>query len=206
MPFTVDKVKRHLIRFGRSPRCCTWRGPQDPDSFDEEWESDFTEKIAKDVAENSDHDRGLQMRQLMKEMYQQVDEVAERENQLNDIAMEALHTVDDITGINQGDIDLPTEQDMENAGVEADLNTGRGTNEGCDGNDQPQNVHFNNIPDVTGGLHNSANSNLDLEAETESLEAERSRDAKSLEDAMCLLYSGSSVTKLGLTSFLKFAQ
>ena len=40
--FKWNEVERHLYLYGRHQDYRTWRGPEDPDSSDEEWENQFT--------------------------------------------------------------------------------------------------------------------------------------------------------------------
>ena len=100
--FGLDEVLRHLVRYGRSPECRTSRYPEEPDSSDDEWEAAAAANIASASTSQGQQDRdsGVQVRQMVSDMLQQVQEFAETEERINDIAMNAMETVDNITGIN----------------------------------------------------------------------------------------------------------
>ena len=53
------------------------------------------------VSASQPRDSGLQVRLMIQDMMQQVDLVMSREEELNNIAMDALETVDNIISINQ---------------------------------------------------------------------------------------------------------
>ena len=199
-PISITEVERHLIRFGRSPDCRTWRGPQEPDSSDDEWEQDYTAKIAQASTIIRERDNGLEMRNMLQEMYQQVEEAAAIEETINRIAMTAMQTSDDITGINQDDpgnntTDCHTPVGV--AGCESEVIGEEGVRD-----------EGGNVPDDCGD-NRDHRSNDDDRSHTdepcqngetnERLENERAQDARALEDAMRLLYNGSSTTKLGAT-------
>lgn len=99
-PYSLEEVERHLLRHGRAPECRVWHGPTEPDSSDDEWESDFTHKMMSNASNEQGFDSGLQMRGLLSDMFQQIQDFTEQEEQLNDIAMQAMETVDEITRIN----------------------------------------------------------------------------------------------------------
>ena len=102
LAFNVDEVKRHLLLYGLSPECRTSRGPQDPDSSDEEWKNDFNGQFEGSSSEATERDNGLAMRTMMQHMYQQVESFVETKEQLNDITLVApVDIVDNITGINE---------------------------------------------------------------------------------------------------------
>lgn len=71
--FKLDEIERHLLRHGRSSECRTWRGPDDPDSSDDEWEQDFTNQIQATTSHTQPRDNGVQVRTILQHMYQEVD-------------------------------------------------------------------------------------------------------------------------------------
>ena len=207
LSFRIEEVEKHLLRYGRAPNCRTWRGPEDPDSSDEEWKADFSTKIAASTRRRDKQDNGIEVRQMLQHMYQEVQHVAERENEINDITLSALETVDNITGING--VESPMEDmqsSLHNENVQA-----RGTRDeatdsgeqphGCGGGEPHQTQAANDIncqsvlpddrPEQRGDYKPYADSNQ--------VEDERVKDAKALEDAMRLLYDGSRHSKLGAT-------
>ena len=224
LPFGIDVIERHLLRFGRSPECRTSRGPDEPDSSDDEWETDYSRRMSSTSAVSPDRDNGLQMRQMMQHLYQQdVDAFADTEERLNEITMTALQRSDDIIGTNR-------EEDEQVSGGDGsefprrecgDYECG-GTSVGG-GEDRPREGNDTNPPAADGGHGagqdgtgvgglggnfqrpgvdgNDMGQGEDVQNDInqESLEAERLKDAKALEDAMCQLYPGSSNTKLGAT-------
>ena len=61
----LEEIERHLLGFGCSPDCRTWRGLDDPDSSDEERENNFSRKNAVHSWNASERNSSLQMRQMM---------------------------------------------------------------------------------------------------------------------------------------------
>ncbi|KAG0560323.1 hypothetical protein KC19_10G171900 [Ceratodon purpureus] len=117
-PFLLKNIFRHLIRYGRSPDCRTYRrGPEDPDSSDDEWEADFEAKIAESTRRDAaakiaaathrevNRDSGVEVRRMVQHIHQQVEQSTETEERLNDIPISAMETVDNITGINTKQMD-----------------------------------------------------------------------------------------------------
>ena len=197
----ITEIERHLIKFGRSPDCRTWRGPLEPDSSDEEWERDSTEKIAQALRNTRERDNGLQMRDMLQDIYQQVEEAGATENALNEIAMTALQTSDDITSIN--------EDDRPSTNSESHPAEGAQDNPGTDTDEAVHRDEGDTLPDDCGcGTTHAQTCNIPStlpddswqdDGSRERLENERAQDARSLEDAMRLLYNGSQTTKLGAT-------
>ena len=106
VPYKLEEIEKHLFRHGRSPDCRTWRGPDDPNSSDEEWENDFSAKNKEAIQRGRERDSGLQMRQMMHDMYQQVEAFAQTEEQLNEETMNALEASDRILGVNELDVEV----------------------------------------------------------------------------------------------------
>ena len=207
MPFGIDVVKRHLVRYGRSSEYRTSRGPQEPDSSDDEWEADAAAKVAAALRSDEKRDSGIQVRGMLQDMYQQVQEIEEAEEKINDITMSALEDSDNITGVNTYPVQFETGE-------------GSRRNESDDVSDLPQTEHPpEDMPfeqwdqeqsphnegeqppgsaDRVPNLFNSWMDNVD----TAKLEEERLKDARALEDAMKLLFNGSKHTKLGATVML----
>ena len=96
----IEEVERHLLRHGRSRYCRTWRGPDDPDSSDEEWETEFSKDNAGTSSKPLERDNGVQIRQMMQHIYQEVEAIAETEEQLDEATMNALEASDNIMGTN----------------------------------------------------------------------------------------------------------
>ena len=96
-------MERHLLRHGRSRYCRTWRGPDEPDSSDEEWETEFSKDTAATSSEPPERDNGVQVRQMLQHMFQEVDAIAETEEQLDATTMDALEASDRIMGTNGND-------------------------------------------------------------------------------------------------------
>ena len=94
--FNLDEVERHLYRHGRSPDCRTWRGPEDPDSSDEEWENQFTMQNAQASRRPRERDNGVQIRTMLQHIYQEVENIAETEERLDEAIMDALEASDNI--------------------------------------------------------------------------------------------------------------
>ena len=68
---SLEKVKEHLILYGRLPAFRLWRGPGDRDSSDEEWESEF--KTAPRAHEDGRMDVGLEVRSMVEDVFQEID-------------------------------------------------------------------------------------------------------------------------------------
>ena len=174
VPYKLEEIEKHLYRHGRSPDCRTWGGPDNPDSSDEEWENDFSAKNKAASRREPERDNGLEMRQMMHDMYQQVEAFAQAEEQLNEETMNALDTSDHILGVNMED-------------AEGDANQGG----------QPgANVEAN------AGYEDNAQGNQEQYLNTDKLEEERMKDVKALEDAMRNLFAGSTNSNLGATVML----
>ena len=181
LPFRVEEVERHLYKHGRYADCRTWRGPDDPDSSDEEWEADFTNKILPPSSNTEQRDNDVQVRSMMQDIYQEVDAFITTEDTLNNITAAALETVDGITGLND-DYGEPSD-----ANVASGDNGGHGvggvdTDKAEHGTREQFNIHAG-PPD----------------ANSERLEEERVKDAKALEDAMQVLYKDPVHSKLAAT-------
>ena len=197
--FLIAEVERHLLRHGRSPECRIWRGPSTPDSSDEEWELHDSLPSVEHSHRIQERDSGLEMRQMMQDMYQQVRAFEETEERLDNITMEAMETVDNITGINT------------DWGEEAVSHRGQDLNEGDDAT--TENGEQSNPPTCTGetsrdgGRHDeggeggpgSPDHRDHRYLDSTGVEEERVRDVKALEDAMEILYRGSKHSKLGAT-------
>ena len=112
--------------------CRTWRGPDDPDSSDEEWETDFS--IRNGVSSDNPVERhnGIQMRSMMRHIYQHVDEEAETEDRLNEVMMSALEESDNILALNPkgGAGSMPRHDDYptKDHGIEEGLHDNRNEN------------------------------------------------------------------------------
>ena len=71
LSFKIEEIKKHLIRYGRSVECRTWRRPQEADSSDEEWESEFSSRLTGSTSRPTLRDNGLEMQHMVREIYQQ---------------------------------------------------------------------------------------------------------------------------------------
>ena len=219
LPFGIEEVERHLLRYGRSPECRTWRGPEEPDSSDDEWEEQYSASISASAGRPDVRDSGLHMRQMMKHIYQQVDQFIESKEQIDNVTMSALQTADNITGMNADD-SVPLDPDCE-VPNDAGQGSGKGMGESDDGDmlradPQTASGHPNSGCEFTEATHSGpqpnttrvdgpGNQSTDSDEpvlEHNDLEEERVKDAKALEDAMLMLYNGSLNTKLGATVML----
>ena len=198
-----------MIRYGRDAKCRVWRGPEDPDLSDDEWEQDFTAKLACGSQQLPlERDNGLQLRTMVQHLYQQVEEVAASEDHLNEITMTALQVVDNITGINQeGDEtsgnpnpSLTGDQDNED-GHNANFGTGGDPDMAGGSNPLPAD-DVDRVNNDKGNYPSTASQDWRHDAIYDSLETERAKDAKALEEAMQLLNTGSSTMNLGAAVML----
>ena len=196
--FGIDEVGRHLFRHGRSSECWTWRGPGDPDSSNEEWEEEFFNQIRGNSNRTQNRDSGLEVKNMMRDLYQQVESFAETKERIDNITVDALEAADHITSVNDfANIEtstpaesIPDNQQGDNR--EAGLGQPEGVHNGHGGA-----PHHESQPDGRPPERASFST-----ADQDKLEEERIKDAKALEDAMCLLYPGSKHSKLGSTIML----
>ena len=224
--FSLEEIERHLIRFGRSPECRVWRGPQDPDSSDDEWEADAASKLSAAIAREERRDSGLEMRRMVQHMYQQVQAFAESEERMNNITMSALNDSDDITGINRegeipgegnddqrgeqsvgdgdGDDTLPEASGLNRGGFNDDEETlGDNLRTQLDGDVRCEGVNTENLQGThQAGGHRTFPGSDHMDIDSERLEEDRVKDAKAIEDAMRSLFDKSRHTKLGATVML----
>ena len=194
-PMGIDEVHKHLIRYGRSSDCRAWRGPDDPDSSDEEWEEDYSRRGVQHNDGRQERDSGLQMRHMMRDIYQEVAAFTETEERIDDITRTALETVDNVTGTNDMGFDEP------NNYTNCDAPSRQEGDEQADGGPTAEEHHDRREradADADSNGNRTQNANVS-EAKKNAIEEERIKDAKALEDAMCLLYKGSNHSKLGAT-------
>ena len=105
-----------LLRYGCSKDCRTWRGPGNRDSSDEEWEAEYSARVLGQAHRPQDLDSGIEIRNMMQHINQQVQEFISTEKIL-DITMGALDTMDQITGVNNdGGSERAGQPECSNAG------------------------------------------------------------------------------------------
>src|SRR5665213_1006027 len=63
---SLEKVKEHLIQYGREPTFRLWRGPGDRDSSDEEWEEEL--KTPRMTHEDGGMDAGIEVRSMVEDV------------------------------------------------------------------------------------------------------------------------------------------
>ena len=224
--FKLEEIERHLLRHGRSSECRTWRGPDEPDSSDEEWEQEYTNSIQELASRNQQKDNGVQVRTMMQHIFQEVDAFIDTEDKLNNIAVAALEEADEITGVNSGDRDNQEDQGEQpnpshQCGGENNINAESGEFSGdrMDGQEPvreeqgigeastfnvPEEGDNRSTEDINHNIghseqHNNNDNPVPLNPDSERLEGERLKDAKALEDAMELLYKDSKHSKLAAT-------
>ena len=225
--FTMEVIERHLLRHGRSAECRTWRGPDDPDSSDEEWERDFTDTKYVPTSRSQQGENAVQVRSMMQHIFQEIDAFVDSEERLNNIAVAALEEADEIAGINVGDNEPVREGQEEQpipGSTTVEINNIRASSEECMGDrvgdqdphgaeqglgedssfafpDGEDNRGTENINHSNGHPYqDDINRNpFPMDPDSIRLEEERVKDAKALEDAMQLLYKNSAHSKLAAT-------
>ena len=197
LPYKLEEIERHLFRHGRSPDCRTWRGPDNPDSSDQEWENDFSAKNAEIVRRDREQDNGLQMRSMMQDMYQQVEAFAQTEDRLNKETMNALEASDHILRVNMEGAEGDATQEGQTSGHQDGVREEMQDSGSQDSHhERPDNIEGN------GGYGDNLQDNHHEYLNTDRLEEERIKDVKALEDAMRNLFAGSSNSNLGATVML----
>ena len=203
----IEEIGKHLLRYGRAADCRTWRGPEDPDSSDEEWEADFTARNKAAARREQPRDSGVAVRDMVREIYQQVQEFAETEERVNEITMTALEDVDNITGINSDSVPM--------AHVPPCNDEGGSSEQHQPDTEEFRGQHGSQAPHVEGNC-TSGHGNAELPPyitvdpdgqapdvgvilDSGKLEEERIKDAQTLEEAMRSLFDGSKHSKLGAT-------
>ena len=130
--FKWDEVERHLYLHGRSPDCRFWHGPEDPDSSDEEWENHYTMQNKPSSSTPEVRDNGVQVREMLKHIFQEVEKIAETEEMLDETTMDALQASDNI--INAGGEGNPQCGDDDKLRSENEANNSRPGQYGDSGN------------------------------------------------------------------------
>jgi hypothetical protein len=69
---SLEKVKEHLIQYGREPSFRLWRGPGDRDSSDEEWEEELKTPLG--THEDGRMDAGIEVHSMVEDVFQENDE------------------------------------------------------------------------------------------------------------------------------------
>ena len=184
-PFGIEEVYRHLIRHGRSPDSRSWRGPSEPDSSDDEWEEDYTARMTGKNQRPQIHDSGVLVRNLMQDIFQEVQAFTAAEENIENITMSALESMDKITGLND-------KGGTDNANLGGASNLNRDEENDNNQGDQTKNPNTCGKPDFLLERAAKAASQHGSTCQVQkqaSVEEERIKDAKALEeDAVCILY------------------
>ena len=116
----LDKVKEHLIQYGREPTFRVWRGPGDRDSSDEEWEQEF--KTPAGSHEDGRMDADVQVRAMVQDAFQENDtQQNPLEETIQEIVMDAFTVVDGLEdGANNESGDEDDEEPMGDLGIADD--------------------------------------------------------------------------------------
>ena len=96
-PIQISEARRHLRLNGRASNCRVYRGPEDNDSSDDEWEAAWhaTFSTASNVNSTAP-DSGLDVRGAVRDLFQQNSDIVDIEVQIDEITMVALEDSDAI--------------------------------------------------------------------------------------------------------------
>lgn len=100
----LSEAKKHLQKNERAPDCRVYRGPDENNSSDDEWERHWHNSFSKT---NNNHsnvmDSGIDVRGVVRDMFQEVEGVLDVENHLDSITVDALSESDRTLGLHQSD-------------------------------------------------------------------------------------------------------
>jgi hypothetical protein len=109
---SLEKVKEHLIQYGKEPSFRVWRGPGNRDSSDEEWEEELKTPLR--THEDVRMDAGIEVRSMVEDVFQENDQPQRPlEETMEDIVMDAFTMVD---GLQEGTCDSGDEDEEEPMG------------------------------------------------------------------------------------------
>jgi hypothetical protein len=90
----VKTVREHLIQNGRDSKMRVRKGPENPDSSDEEWEEEFLKPGARN---HEDMDVEVDMQGMLQGAFQQADADHTIEDRVRDEALMAFTTADTVS-------------------------------------------------------------------------------------------------------------